>query len=96
MYLREKAATRTFLIAEDLSAQKIVGVIAWAQNHITSFFVAPGYAGKGIGRLLFAQCEADALKQGFPLLVVESTPYAEPRMTSAWSTGGMFVGAGVS
>jgi ribosomal protein S18 acetylase RimI-like enzyme len=47
----------------------------WAE--IQHMWVAPSFAGHGIGRALFCRCEAEARKAGAKRLSVESDPHAE-------------------
>jgi GNAT superfamily N-acetyltransferase len=45
---------------------------------IRAFFVKPGWARKGIGRMLIALCEAEALKNGFSAMELGATLSGEP------------------
>src|SRR5580693_5247719 len=44
---------------------------------VDHLWVAPAYAGRGIGRALFRQCEAWARRAGAKRLAIESDPHAE-------------------
>jgi len=66
----------TFWIASD-AKQQVVGFASWREDELVSLFVDPRVCGQGVGRRLFAACEADAKKNGFEISRLKSTRNAE-------------------
>lgn len=62
----------TFWVADEESG-RIVGFASWRDDELVSLFVDPVAGGQGIGRRLFAACEADAESYGFSVSRLKST-----------------------
>lgn len=82
---REEVNGTYFLVAEDQSTGKLIGVGGLRKNEgslipnrLTTFFVNPEYQRKGICRMLYENVKEEALKNGCKKLVVSSSPFAEP------------------
>lgn len=82
--IENKVGNNPFFVAEELNAQKLVGVIGLRQsessedyNQITTFFIDPNYQGKGIGRILYEKVKEEAVKRKYDRFVVSSSPNAE-------------------
>jgi GNAT superfamily N-acetyltransferase len=62
---------RTCLVA--LVGENIVGTAALEKNKLSSFFVAPEFQGKGIGKILLQAIERVARKQGVFTINLDSS-----------------------
>jgi len=66
----EQGGERFWVAANE---EQVIGFASWRREELLSLFIDPDIQGRGLGRLLFAVCENDAIENGNAILRLNST-----------------------